>query len=101
MRTTGGVLPGNLLKIHSQDLSFFLYTSKYCFSRSNYRLCLFVLERPCLFLLKHPVLSLLDLGLLSLKLLLLSLINNLFFRGARALVVIVVLFWGRVHVVLI
>lgn len=41
------VLPGNLQKIHSQDLPAFSYASKRRSSRSDHRLCLLALERLC------------------------------------------------------
>jgi len=56
VRTAAGVLPGNLPKIQSQDLSAFLYASKRCSSMSDHQLCLLVLE--------HPSSSLLDSELL-------------------------------------
>src|ERR1700743_1739113 len=62
VRIAGRVLPGNLSKIHSQDLPSFLYASKRCSSRSDHRLCLLVLECPCSASLKHPSSSLLDSG---------------------------------------
>jgi hypothetical protein len=65
VRIAGRVLPGNLPKIHSQDLPSFLYASKRCSSRSDHRLCLLVLERPCS--VKHPSSSLRDSGSLSLN----------------------------------
>ena len=43
VRIAGRVLPGNLLKIHSQDLPSFLYASKRCSSSPDHRLCLLVL----------------------------------------------------------
>jgi len=61
VRIAALVLPGNLPKIHSQDLPSFLYASKRCSSRSDRRLRLFVLERPCSASLESP-LSLLKSG---------------------------------------
>jgi hypothetical protein len=70
VRMAGRVLPGNFLKIHSQDLFSFLYASKRCSSRSDHRLCLLVLEWLCSSSLEQLSSSLLGSGLsLSLKLL--------------------------------
>jgi hypothetical protein len=60
VRTAAEVLPRNFLKIHSQHLPSFLYTSKRCSSRSDHRLCLLVLKRPCSPSLEHPSSSLPD-----------------------------------------
>lgn len=67
VRTAGRLLPGNLPKIHSQDLPSLLYASKPCSSRFDHRLCLLVCERLCSSSLEHPSPSLLGSGLLSLK----------------------------------
>jgi len=67
IRIAGRVLPGNLRKIHSQDLPSFLYATKRCSSRSDHRLCLHVLERLCSSSLEHPSSPLLRSGSLSLK----------------------------------
>jgi hypothetical protein len=53
VRTAGWVLPGNLPKIHTQDLSSFLYASKRCSSRFNHRLCLLVLGLPRISIVRH------------------------------------------------
>ena len=66
VRTAGRVLPGNLPKIHFQDLPS-LYASKRCSSRSDHRLCLLVRERPCSSSLRHPSSPLLGSESLSLK----------------------------------
>jgi len=79
------VLPGNLPKIHSQDLPSFLYASKRYSSRPNHRPCLLVLERPCSASLEHLSSSLLDSESLSLKLSLSLLLNNLLLRVASTL----------------
>jgi hypothetical protein len=100
IRIAGRVLPGNLWKIHSQDLPSFLYTSKRCSSRSNYRLCLLVLERPYSPLLEHPLTSLLDSESLLLKLLSLLLLDCLLLCDARAPVLTALSSWGRVYIVL-
>lgn len=48
VRTAAGVLPGNLPKIQSQDLSSFLYASKRCSSTGSHGIFILVLE-PCFF----------------------------------------------------
>jgi hypothetical protein len=58
VRIAGRVLPGNLPKIHSQDLPSFFHASKRCSSHSVHRPCLASLESP---------LSLLKSGTPSLK----------------------------------
>jgi hypothetical protein len=84
VRIAGRVLPGNLRKIHPQDLSSFLYASKRCSSRFDHRLCLLVLEQPCSPSLEHSSSSLLDPESLSLKLPSSLLIDGLLLRDARA-----------------
>lgn len=98
VRTAGRVLPGNLPKIHSQDLPSFLYASKRCSSRSDHRLCLLVVERPCSASLKHPSSSLLDSGSLSLKPPSSLLFENSLLRDARAPASTTLPSWGRVRV---
>jgi hypothetical protein len=98
VRTAGRVLPGNLRKIHSQDLPSFLYASKRCSSRYGHRLCLLVLERPCSPSLEHPSSSLLDSESLSLKPLSSSLLECSLLRDARAPASTALPSWGRVRV---
>jgi hypothetical protein len=76
VHTAGRVLPGNLPKFHSQDLSSFLYANKRCSSNFDHRLCVLVLERSCSSSLKHPSSSLLDSGSPSPKPLSLSLLED-------------------------
>lgn len=98
--TAGRVLPGNLPKIHSQDLPSFLYASKHCSSRSDHRLCLLVVQRICSASLKHSSLSLLDSGSLSLKPSLSSLFENSLLRDARAPASTALPSWDQVRVAL-
>jgi hypothetical protein len=94
----GRVLPGNLRKIHSQDLSSFLYASKRCSSRSDHRLYLLVLERPCSPSLEHSSSLLLDS-----ESLLLNPPSSLLLDGSlcntRAPVSTALPSWGRVYIV--
>ncbi|KAL5347667.1 hypothetical protein ACLOAV_007076 [Pseudogymnoascus australis] len=48
VRTAPAVLPGNLLKIHSQDLPSFLYANKRCLSSGDHSLYFLLFERPTL-----------------------------------------------------
>ncbi|KAH8797034.1 hypothetical protein F5882DRAFT_22836, partial [Hyaloscypha sp. PMI_1271] len=98
VRIAGRVLPGNLRKIHPQDLSSFLYASKRYSSRSDHRLCLLVLERPCSPSLEHSSSSLLDSESLSLNPPP-SLLLDGSLRDARAPVSTALPSWGRVRVV--
>ena len=98
VRTAAGVLPGNFLKVQSQDLSSFLYASKRYSSRSDHRLYLLVLERPYSPSLEHSLLSLLDSESLSLKPPSSSLIDGLLLRNTRVPVLITLPSLGRVRV---
>jgi hypothetical protein len=98
IRITGRVLPGNLRKIHPQDLSSFLYASKRYSSRSDHRLYLLVLERPCSPSLEHSSSSLLDSESLLLKPPSLLLINGLFLCDARAPALTALPSLGRVYI---
>jgi len=70
------VLPGNLQKIHSQDLPAFSYASKRRSSRSDHRLCLLALERLCSAALESSSSSLLRSGSLLLESLSSSLLDS-------------------------
>jgi hypothetical protein len=100
VRIIGRVLPGNLRKIHSQDLSSFLYASKRCSSRSNHRLCLLVLERPCSPSLEHSSSSLLDSESQSLRPPSLLLLDGSLLRDARAPALTALPSWGWVRLAL-
>jgi hypothetical protein len=98
VHTAGRVLPGNLPKIHSQDLSSFLYANKRCSSNFDHRLCVLVLEHSCSSSLKHPSSSLLDSGSPSPKPLSLSLLEDSLLLVARAVASTALPSWGLVRV---
>jgi hypothetical protein len=99
VRVRTAVLPGNLPKIHTQDLPSFLDASKRCSSKSGHRLCLLVLEQFCSASLEHPSSSLLTSGSLSLKSFSsLSLLAGSLPCDARASACTALPFWGRVYV---
>src|ERR1700684_63166 len=77
------LLPGNLQKIHCQDLPSF-HASKRCSSRASHGIFIFEPERPNSPSLEHPSSSLLRSGLLSLKPLSSSLLDGSLPRDARA-----------------
>jgi hypothetical protein len=98
VRIAGRVLPGNLPKIHSQDLPSFLYASKRCSSRSDHRLCLLVLERPFSSSLENPSSSLLRSGSLSVRPPSSSMLDGSLPRRATVPVSTALLCWGRIRV---
>jgi hypothetical protein len=100
VRTAAGVLPGNFLKIQSQDLSSFLYTSKRCSSMSSHRLCLLVLERPCSSSLEHSSLPLLDSESQLFRPPSSLLLDGSLLRDARAPALTALPSWGRVRLAL-
>jgi hypothetical protein len=98
VRIAGRVLPGNLPKIHSQDLSSFLYASKRCSSRSDHRLCLLMRERPGSSSLEYPSSSLLRSRSLSLNPPSSSRLDSLLLCEITALASTALPGWGRIRV---
>jgi hypothetical protein len=96
VRTAAAVLPGNFLKIQSQDLSSFLYASKRCSSTGSHGIFILVLE-PCFFLLEHASSSLLRSGSLLLKRLSSSLLDGSLPSDSRALASTALLCWSVVE----
>jgi hypothetical protein len=95
VRTAAGVLPGNFLKVQSQDLSSFLYASKRCSSTGSHGIFILVLE-PCFFLLEYALSSLLRSGSLLHKLLSSSLLDGSLSSDGRAPALTALLYWSVV-----
>ncbi len=76
---------GTCQRFTARTCPLVVYASKRCSSGSDHRLCLFVRKRPCLVVLEHPSSSLLRSVSISLKILALSLLNDLFHLRCQSL----------------